>query len=242
MGPSAVRSQPSAGGSLRAAAGGRPRAARAGGLQPSSRGSRRHPCHNGDSRSGPRRPLCGRGRGREGDRGADPRGGKSELRRAVRRVTPGRGNPTESGTENIPPAEAPGWWSAGCPAQSSRAPHAPLRCAGGSGDAPASPGGTTNPGPRRVRVKRCGKSAPRLPQGRWQAKPRTEQDQIGRRSRTARPKPPGRSLEAASDGGPRGMVVIGGAGPAAPPGQDSAYWPTAVSRPSPAGRSRGDPA
>ena len=29
-------------------------------------------------------------------------GGKSELRRAVRRVTPGRGNPTESGTENIP--------------------------------------------------------------------------------------------------------------------------------------------
>ena len=27
-------------------------------------------------------------------------GGKSELRRAVRRVTPGRGNPTESGTEN----------------------------------------------------------------------------------------------------------------------------------------------
>jgi len=35
-----------------------------------------------------------------------PRGGKSELRRAVRRVTPGRGNPTDSGTENIPPAFA----------------------------------------------------------------------------------------------------------------------------------------
>ena len=30
-------------------------------------------------------------------------------------------------------------------------------------------------------VKRCGKSAPRLSQGRWQAKPRTEQGQIGRR-------------------------------------------------------------
>ena len=30
-------------------------------------------------------------------------GGKSELRRAVRRVTPGSGRPKESGTENIPP-------------------------------------------------------------------------------------------------------------------------------------------
>src|SRR5437773_5953324 len=70
------------------------------------------------------------------------RGGKSELRRAVRRVTPGQGNLKDSGTENIPPAGA------------ARR--------------------------RRVRVKRCGKSAPRRPQGRWQAKPRTEQDQIGR--------------------------------------------------------------
>ena len=34
------------------------------------------------------------------------RGGKSELRRAVRRVTPGQGNLKESGTENIPPAFA----------------------------------------------------------------------------------------------------------------------------------------
>ena len=33
--------------------------------------------------------------------------GKSELRRAVRRVTPGQGNLKESGTENIPPAVAP---------------------------------------------------------------------------------------------------------------------------------------
>jgi len=35
-------------------------------------------------------------------------GGKSELRRAVRRVTPGRGNPKDSGTENIPPDFRPG--------------------------------------------------------------------------------------------------------------------------------------
>jgi hypothetical protein len=34
------------------------------------------------------------------------RGGKSELRRAVRRVIPGRGNSKDSGTENIPPAYA----------------------------------------------------------------------------------------------------------------------------------------
>ena len=32
-------------------------------------------------------------------------GGKSELRRAVRRVTPGQGNLKESGTENVPPAK-----------------------------------------------------------------------------------------------------------------------------------------
>jgi len=33
-------------------------------------------------------------------------GGKSELRRAVRRITSGRGDPKESGTENIPPTVA----------------------------------------------------------------------------------------------------------------------------------------
>jgi hypothetical protein len=32
-------------------------------------------------------------------------GGKSELRRAVRRVTPGQGDLKESGTENIPLVE-----------------------------------------------------------------------------------------------------------------------------------------
>ena len=36
-------------------------------------------------------------------------GGKSELRRAVRRVTPGQGDLKESGTEKIPPrARLPG--------------------------------------------------------------------------------------------------------------------------------------
>ena len=32
-------------------------------------------------------------------------GGKSELRRTVRRVTPGQGDLKESGTENIPPVD-----------------------------------------------------------------------------------------------------------------------------------------
>ena len=63
------------------------------------------------------------------------------------------------------------------------------------------------PRAKAVRVKRCGKSAPRGRQRTWQAKPRTEQDQIGKRSRTARPKLPGRLLEAASDRGPRGMIA-----------------------------------
>ena len=118
-------------------------------------------------------------------------GGKSDLRRAVRRVTPGQGNLTDSGTEKIPPAFA-------------------LRRFG------------------EVRVKRCGKSAPRPWQHGRQAKPRTEQDQIGWRSRTARPKPPGRSLEPASNRGTRGMVVT----PAQPQGRDggqkSAYRVTAI--------------
>ena len=39
-------------------------------------------------------------------RSAESRGGKSELRRAVRRVTPGQGDLKDSGTENIPPAFA----------------------------------------------------------------------------------------------------------------------------------------
>ena len=51
-------------------------------------------------------------RSRLDDRGAHVaalrhgRRGKSELRRAMRRVTPGQGDLKESGTENIPPVEA----------------------------------------------------------------------------------------------------------------------------------------
>src|SRR5262245_50902598 len=88
-----------------------------------------------------RRSLAGARQGEGGGGG----GGKSELRRAVRRLTAGRGDPKESGTEKIPP-------TAGRKA-----------C--------------------RARVKRCGKSAPRRWQHRWQAKPRTEQGQIGERYR-----------------------------------------------------------
>ena len=40
-------------------------------------------------------------------RKARTRGGKSELRRAVRRVTPGQGNLKESGTENTQPFDSP---------------------------------------------------------------------------------------------------------------------------------------
>ena len=57
-------------------------------------------------------------------------------------------------------------------------------------------------------MKWCGKSAPRSPSGEWQAKPRTEQVQIGRRLRVVRPKSPGRSHDPASNDGARGMVVI----------------------------------
>src|SRR4029077_268074 len=65
---------------------------------------------------------------------------------------------------------------------------------------------------RRVRVKRCGKSAPRSWQHGWQAKPRTEQDQIrGPAAQAAADGPsvesPGGSLDPVSDGRARGMIV-----------------------------------
>src|SRR3972149_1933797 len=82
-------------------------------------------------------------------------GGKSELRRAVRWVTPSPGDRKESATENTPP---------------------PIEKWGG-------------------RVKRRGKSAPLGWRHPRQGKTRTEQDQIGRRSRAARPRLPGRSLD-----------------------------------------------
>src|SRR5207245_11636469 len=70
-------------------------------------------------------------------RSAESRGGKSELRRAVRRVTPGQGDLKDSGTETIPPRKGVRPLLRGTP---------PLK-----GVVPLF----------RVRVKRCGKSAPR---------------------------------------------------------------------------------
>ena len=56
-------------------------------------------------------------------------------------------------------------------------------------------------------VKRCGKSAPRRWQHRWQAKPRTEQGQIGERTHAARVMLPGRLLDPLSNEWARGMIV-----------------------------------
>ena len=71
-----------------------------------------------------------------------------------------------------------------------------------------------------VRVKRCGKSAPRLEQSRRQGKPHAEQDQIGDQRRPAAltvigsplgvgpaTEVPGRSLESGSDARPRRMAA-----------------------------------
>jgi hypothetical protein len=60
---------------------------------------------------------------------------------------------------------------------------------------------------RAVRVKWCGKSAPRLEQSGWQGKPHVEQDQIGEEERPAPLRLPGRLLEPISNGGSRGMVA-----------------------------------
>ncbi len=70
----------------------------------------------------------------------------------------------------------------------------------------------------RVRVKRCGKSAPRLRRRRWQGKPHREQNRIGTASRTVRSSSDnsaghvwldrsGRLLEATRKRCPRGMAV-----------------------------------
>ena len=65
-----------------------------------------------------------------------------------------------------------------------------------------------------VRVKRCGKSAPRRQRWRWQGKPHTEQDQIGEdvpagtACRLGAPQLPGRSLEPRSNARPRGMIAL----------------------------------
>jgi len=57
----------------------------------------------------PTRCALRRGRSLRGPATPKPKAkarGKSELRRAVRRVTPGQGDLKDSGTENIPPAFA----------------------------------------------------------------------------------------------------------------------------------------
>ena len=60
---------------------------------------------------------------------------------------------------------------------------------------------------KRVRVKRCGKSAPRSRQRERHGKPRQEQDQIGMAYGLFPARHPGRSREASGDGRPRGMVI-----------------------------------
>ena len=72
-----------------------------------------------------------------------------------------------------------------------------------------------------VRVKWCGKSAPRLERSGWQGKPHVEQDQIGEEERPAPFRLPGRLLELISNGQPRRMATI------LPPGrtQKPAYRP-----------------
>src|SRR5206468_773314 len=92
-----------------------------------------------------------------------------------------------------PEGSAPGNARAGQPDGKWHRKHTACREPGGPGGVVAPIEGASHylppsaPGSWWVRVKRCGKSAPRPWQHGWQAKPRTEQDQIGWRSRTARP-------------------------------------------------------
>ena len=64
---------------------------------------------------------------------------------------------------------------------------------------------------RKVRVKRCGKSAPRNWQQLWQGKPHSVQDQIETHLRKQKVCPHlslGRSLEGAGDSTSREMAVL----------------------------------
>ena len=62
-------------------------------------------------------------------------------------------------------------------------------------------------GLRPVRVKRWGKSPPPSWRHEGHGKPLPEQNQIGKRSRTARPKLPGRLQEVPGDRHPREMIM-----------------------------------
>ena len=82
----------------------------------------------------------------------------------------------------------------------------------------------------KVRVKRCGKSAPRGRQRARQGKPRREQNRIGmarmgNHPRLLQPRRPGWLLEAAGNSRPRGMAVTPGASQAI---QNPAYRPTGI--------------
>ena len=96
--------------------------------------------------------------------------GTSELHRAGCRVTPGRGDPTESATETKPSFLG------------------------------------------RIRVKRCGKSAPASSVTRASGKPHPEQGQIGghllpRKEKERSAPSSGRPLEPVGNGGPRWMAT-----------------------------------
>jgi hypothetical protein len=73
-----------------------------------------------------------------------------------------------------------------------------------------------------ARLKRCGKSAPRLWQQRWHGKPHREQDQIGTARNPFPDSRPGRSREVCSNAHPRGMAIHRGQ----PRGQNPAYRPS----------------
>jgi hypothetical protein len=69
------------------------------------------------------------------------------------------------------------------------------------------PNGLLTADPILVRVKRCGKSAPRCWQQQRQGKPRPEQGQIGIHDTAARSLDSGRLLEVGGDVYPRVMTV-----------------------------------
>ncbi len=81
---------------------------------------------------------------------------------------------------------------------------------------------------RRVRVKRCGKSAPRSWQQERQGKPHQEQRQIGVAYGPFPARHPGRRREASGNGRPRGMVIHLPQGR----GQNPAYRPSGSFHPS----------
>ena len=88
--------------------------------------------------------------------------GKSGLHRAACRLTAG----VPTGIRKVPQKiyRLEWWWQASA-------------CHAGQAERPAPPS--------EVRVKWCGKSAPRLEQSRRQGKPHVEQDQIGEKGRLA---------------------------------------------------------